>query len=142
MMARLKLLRNKMAYRCTKYNKILVGPKKTCEICEIGNLESECEYRVWQEGVLKEGGKRTRGVRREIWPLGISGLGFFYTLGDDGNYHCRSPKPSGTTRNRSKITKEWGILVLETLTPEEMSIVKKDRRNYFELLKQKGLLNQ
>jgi hypothetical protein len=127
-----------MAYRCTKYNKILVGPKKTCESCEIGDLESKCEHRVWQDGVLKEGGRRTRGIIREIWPYGYDGRGFRYSLGDDGNYHLtqiddtRAPMDL-TTRVRSNVD----IPKIPILTPEEMQLCKKNRRYYLALVEHK-----
>lgn len=113
-----------MAYRCSKYNKILVGPKKSCENCEEGGLESKCEHRVWQEGILKVGGQRTRGKWRQIWPKGIDGPCLPYILKEDGKYHYEG-----------KIPENLEILILESLTPEEMEFVKANRRNYFELLK-------
>jgi hypothetical protein len=126
-----------MAYRCTKYNKILVGPRKTYESCDTGSLESKCEHRVWQNGVLKEGGQRSRGILREIWPYGYAGKGLHYTLKQDGNYHFSrfdnrhsvSDTVTGTSLD---------FPAMPVLTPEEMQLCKKDRRNYLELVEQKG----
>lgn len=121
-----------MAYKCSKYNKILVGPKLKCEGCKEpgkSGLESKCQYKVWQEGVLKEGGKRTRGKWRYISPRGVEGPTFQYALyEEDGAYHY-------VGGNR----KDSSIPILEILTPNDMMLVKKNRDNYFELLRQKGM---
>ena len=115
-----------MAYRCMKYDKILVGPKKPCEKCEESDLESECGYRVWQNGILKEGGKRTRGkwvfLKRRI---------SCYELGDDGMYHYRGGLPE-----------EDALPILEILTKDEMEFVGKHMLNYYRLLVGKGLVDE
>lgn len=127
-----------MAYRCTLYNKILVGPKKTCDSCEISDLQSMCDHRVWQNGVLKEGGRRARGERRQIWPHGTRGPGFYYNLQEDGNYHYWQTIPSWSLVGSNEVK----IPALAVLTPEEMAFVKKNCRNYFVLLNQKNMHNR
>jgi len=128
-----------MTYKCTKYNKILVGSKKTCDsaVCGIG-YKNKCNYRIWQEGVLKEGGQRARGIRRTIFPKGAYGPGFFYVLGDDGNYH-HFKTSSDYTQSREGISVENDaeIPFIPVLTPEEMADLKKHRWKYNNLLEQK-----
>ena len=122
-----------MAFKCTKYQKILVGPKKTCDTCESRRLGSECEHRVWQKGVLKEGGRRARAFRREIWPYGIDGLRLFYNLGEDGNYHYVGMKQNRLERNFTEPLDSVNKHIPQTLTPEQMDAIKKNPKNYIKM---------
>ncbi len=113
-----------MAYRCLKFDKILVGPRKTCDNCETGDWKTGCEYRVWQDGVLKDGGQRTRGK----W-MSVDRYASCYELGDDGKYHYRGGLPEGAP-------------ILELLSAEEMGSIKADGANYYKLLIEKRIINE
>lgn len=137
-----------MAYKCTKYDKIIVGPKKTCESCEISDLESKCEYRVWQEGVLKVRKERNRNYKKRvsseptkslpiIFALDISGLiksgkaYLRYILGTDERYYFSGSIPENLNTE--------GISVLEVLTREDVNFVQGKNWDYSELLKLKEI---
>jgi len=138
-----------MAFKCIKYNKILVGPRKTCESCKISNLESECEYRIWQDGVLKVKKEKKRSHKQpmssmdtEPLPMAI-GLDISdltnsketylrYMLGKDEKYYYLNSIPENLN------TQE--IYILEVLTKGDIKLVREKNWRYSELLKLKELL--
>jgi hypothetical protein len=118
-----------MAYRCNRYAKILVGPKKTCEARCGKGLEDACDYRSWQEGVLKAGGRRARTQKpaERDFPMVFafdaqlpSGekMRVNYLLGDDGSYHYFGRDPTEP------------LTIFPVLTKEDLALAKECKWNY------------
>ena len=113
-----------MAYRCGKYGKVLVGPIKTCQSRCGMSLEDKCDYRTWQEGVLKPGGRRAtfkKPIEERLpdvfafeaaVPGGQEKARLNYVLGDDDDYHYLGRDPPG------------GLTVFPVITKDDFRLAK------------------